>query len=66
MKIVVNFDLCEGNALCMGIAPEFFEVRDDDQMYVLDDSPPESARPQILESVRACPRQAISIVEDPA
>ena len=28
MKVVVNFDLCESNAVCMGIAPEVFEVRD--------------------------------------
>ena len=30
MKVVVNYDLCESNAVCMGIAPEVFEVRDDD------------------------------------
>ena len=29
MRIVVDFDLCESNALCMGLAPEVFEVRDD-------------------------------------
>ena len=66
MRVVVDYDLCESNALCMAAAPEVFEVRDDDQLYVLDDNPPESARPQILEAVRSCPRQAISIVEDPA
>ena len=30
MKIVVDFDLCESNAICMQIAPDLFEVRDDD------------------------------------
>ena len=30
MRVVVDFDLCESNALCMGLAPEVFEVRDDD------------------------------------
>ena len=29
MRVVVNFDLCESNALCMKAAPEVFEVRDD-------------------------------------
>jgi len=28
MKVVVDNDVCESNAICMGIAPEVFEVRD--------------------------------------
>ena len=43
MRVVVDFDLCESNALCMAAAPEVFEVRDDDLLYVLDENPPESA-----------------------
>ena len=34
-QVVVDFDKCESNALCMGVAPEVFEVRDDDFLYVL-------------------------------
>jgi ferredoxin len=61
MKVVVDFDLCESNAVCMGIAPEVFEVRDDDLLYVLDEHPDESLRPKVEEAVRRCPKQAISI-----
>jgi ferredoxin len=61
MKIVVDFDLCESNAVCMGIAPEVFEVRDDDFLYVLNENPPEEMRPKMEEAVRRCPKQAISI-----
>jgi ferredoxin len=61
MKIVVDFDLCESNAVCMGIAPEVFEVRDDDFLYVLNEHPDESLRPKMEEAVRRCPKQAISI-----
>lgn len=61
MKIVVDFDLCESNAVCMGIAPEVFEVRDDDFLYLLDENPDESLRPKMEEAVRRCPKQAISI-----
>ena len=43
-KVVVDFDKCESNALCMGVAPEVFEVRDDDFLYVLQDEPPEGLR----------------------
>ncbi|HXV92258.1 MAG TPA: ferredoxin [Pseudonocardia sp.] len=64
MKVVVDFDLCESNAVCMGIAPEVFEVREDDFLYILDEHPPEALRPKVEEAVRGCPRAAISIVED--
>ena len=61
MRIVVDYDLCESNAVCMGILPEVFEVRDDDFLYVLQENPPEDLRPKIEEAVRRCPKQAISI-----
>jgi ferredoxin len=61
MKVVVDFDLCESNAVCMGIVPSVFEVRDDDYLYILDETPPEALRPQLEEAVRACPRAAISL-----
>jgi ferredoxin len=61
MRVVVDFDLCESNAICMGIAPEVFEVRDDDLLYILNENPPEELRPKIEEAVRSCPKQAISI-----
>jgi ferredoxin len=64
MKIVVDYDLCESNARCMEVAPELFEVRDDDHLYVLDEHPPESARERVLRAIKVCPKHAISIVED--
>ena len=44
MKVVVDFDKCESNAVCMAAAPEVFEVRDDNFLYVLQEEPPESLR----------------------
>jgi ferredoxin len=61
MRVVVDFDLCESNAVCMGIAPEVFEVRDDNFLYILQEEPPEELRPKVEEAVRRCPRQAISV-----
>jgi ferredoxin len=55
MKIVVDYDLCESNARCMEVAPDLFEVRDDDQLYVLDEHPPESARECVLWAIKVCP-----------
>lgn len=61
MKIVIDYDLCEANAICMGIEPSVFEVREDDNLYVLQEEPPESLRPKMEEAARRCPKQAISI-----
>ena len=63
MRVTVDFDLCESNALCMKEAPEVFEVRDDDFLYVLNENPPEELRAKVELAARVCPKQAI-FVED--
>jgi ferredoxin len=63
-RVVVDFDSCESNAICMQAAPEVFEVRDDDFLYVLDETPSEDLRAKVLDAVQRCPKQAISIVEE--
>ena len=62
-KVVVDFDLCESNANCMAVAPEVFEVRDDNFLYVLQENPPDDLRAKVEEAVRICPKQAISIAD---
>jgi ferredoxin len=64
MKIVVDYDLCEANAVCMDVCPECFRVEDDDTLTILMEHPPESLRKKVEEAVRLCPRQALSLLED--
>jgi ferredoxin len=64
VRVVVDMSLCESNALCVAAAPEVFEVRDDDLLYVLDEHPTEPLRAKVEQAVRVCPKQAISIAED--
>ena len=61
MKVVVDFDLCESNAVCMAIAPEVFEVRDDDFLYVLNENPGADLEAKVREAVERCPKQAITL-----
>jgi ferredoxin len=63
MRVVVDWESCESNALCMAAAPEVFEVRDDDLLYVLDEEPGEELRAKVEQAVRSCPKAALSIIE---
>ena len=63
MRVEVDYDKCKSNALCMGAAPEVFEVRDDNFLYVLQDEPDEALRANVEEAVRVCPTQAISLAD---
>jgi ferredoxin len=64
MRIVVDYTLCESNAVCMRLVPEVFEVRDDDRLYLKTERPPEALRARVDEAIRRCPKQALTLVED--
>ncbi len=63
MKILIDADRCEGNAVCMKMAPEVFAVGEDDKARLLVKSPPEELRGKVEAAVRRCPRQALVIQE---
>ncbi len=63
MKIVIDYDLCEANALCMEAAPEVFRVEEDDTLTVLLEEPGAELRAKVEEAARLCPRQAITLME---
>lgn len=48
----------------MQVAPEIFQVGDDDQLQVLNEHPPESSRERVLKAIKVCPKQALSLVDD--
>ena len=64
MRIVVDYTLCESNAVCMRLVPEVFEVRDDDRLSLKTERPPAALRARVEEAVRRCPKQALSVVDD--
>jgi ferredoxin len=64
VRVVVDRELCESNAICMGIAPAVFEVDDDDELQLLDEHPPESMRAKVEQAVRSCPKQALRLEDD--
>lgn len=60
MKIQVDRDLCEANAICMGCAPEVFRLEEDDTLTLLIEEVPAEYVAKVEDAVRLCPRQALS------
>lgn len=61
MKVIVDFDLCQGHGVCEGEAPEVFELDDGGKLTVLEESPPEAVRGQVEAAVKYCPNMAIKL-----
>jgi ferredoxin len=61
MKIIVDYDLCEANAVCMKVCPEIFRVDENDNLHLSTETPDEKLRAKVEEAVRRCPRQALKL-----
>ena len=61
MRVVVDWDLCESNGLCVAAAPEVFQLQDDDTLLILAETPDSSLSGKVTDAIRACPKQAISL-----
>jgi len=64
VRIKVDYDLCEANAVCQKSAPALFLVDDTDKLHVLMDAVPPEQMDAAKAAVRRCPRRALSLVED--
>ena len=65
MKIIVDRQRCDGNGVCMGIAPEVFDVDDDLYLHVAENIPEDpELRARVRQSVTSCPILALKLAED--
>ncbi|GAA4805084.1 ferredoxin [Nocardioides caeni] len=64
MKIKVDFDLCESNGLCEAMAPDVFELDDDDFLQLHAEHTTDDNIASVKSAVAACPRAAITLVEE--
>jgi ferredoxin len=64
MKVKADYDLCEANAMCEALAPDVFEIDDDDNLQILDDQVTDENRQRVEQAVAACPKAALSIVDE--
>ena len=63
LKIVVDYDECEANAVCVGILPDVFEVDDEDNLHVHQDYPADDILDKVREAVDSCPKRALALKE---
>lgn len=63
-KIKVDFDLCESNAMCEALAPDHFQVDDDDFLQIIDENVTDEDQELVEQAVASCPKSAISIVDE--
>lgn len=62
MKVHVDTQRCEAQAVCVGLAPKVFELGDDDDtVRVVVDEVPEELRKRVLRAVEKCPKAALSV-----
>jgi ferredoxin len=63
LKVVVDYDACEANAICAGLVPEVFEVDEDDNLNILVDEVPGQLVDRVRHAVRSCPKAALRLEE---
>jgi ferredoxin len=60
MKVHVDMNLCQSHGECVLVAPDVFELGDDD-VLVWQEDVPEERRAAVEEAVNVCPMMAIRI-----
>ncbi|MGI9006198.1 MAG: ferredoxin [Streptosporangiaceae bacterium] len=63
MKVQVDRDACEANAICEGLVPEVFEVDDEDVLHIKAEPVPAGLADSVRHAVRSCPKAALSLTE---
>jgi ferredoxin len=63
MKIVVDWERCEANGVCVRAAPELFHLDEKDSLHVLAGHVTPELRAKVEKAVRDCPRYALSLSE---
>lgn len=58
-RVVVDHDECEANAVCVGIAPEIFDLDDDEVLHINVEEPEGELAAKAREAVDSCPKRAL-------
>jgi ferredoxin len=59
MRVEVDHDRCEGNAICVGIAPDLFDLDEEDYAVMKVDEIPAGQQDLAEQAIAECPRAAL-------
>lgn len=59
MHVEVDRDRCEGNGVCVGIAPDLFDLDDEDYAVMRTTEISADQEPLAEQSIAECPRAAL-------
>lgn len=66
MRITVNRDRCESNALCVSLLPQRMTFDDDEVLVVSAEPLTPGLATAADQAIKACPRSALSLTPAPA
>ena len=61
MEIDVDRSLCEANAICVGFAPEVFDLDDEEELVFTSAEIPQNQVERVSQAVASCPKNALLI-----
>jgi ferredoxin len=62
MRVDVDWERCEGHAMCEAAAPAYFSVDDDGTLAVLQEEVAEGAEANLRSAVLGCPVAALKLI----
>ena len=61
MRVGVDKQQCEANGVCVGIAPDIFDLDDDDELTVASGDVPADKEGDVRDAVAQCPKAALFV-----
>jgi ferredoxin len=65
VRVTVDPKACEANGVCAGIAPEVFDLDDEDVLEIVLPEPPPELHERVRRAVDACPKRALYLDREP-
>jgi ferredoxin len=62
MEIGVDRSLCEANAVCVGLAPDVFDLDEDEELVIRPGKVARDQEERVADAVGGCPKNALSII----
>jgi ferredoxin len=64
MRISVDYTRCDGHGVCESIAPDLFELNDQDAVTVKVEPIPAEREAAAADAVGQCPKVALTIIDE--